>query len=135
MPERISSLRLRGDKVQVRYVHPDELGDESEHCDGLFTSHDGLIEVRHDALGAGGLRTLCHEITHYFLVWGALSDVFLSHDDTGKLEEGVCNAIGSMLYEVIRDNPDLVCEIIGVDSKQTGEQIREIVGRMGGVGE
>lgn len=129
MAERIESLRLRGDDIQVQYVSPDELGDENEHCDGLYTSHDNLIQIRNDAIGAGLLRTLCHEIVHFFIAWGGLGSQWKHDEDISDgVEEGVADAMGAMLYEVIRDNPDL-CDLVRKKSTKC-EPSRAFMGRV-----
>jgi hypothetical protein len=106
-------LLLRGDSVPVDRVPSSVLGDENEHCDGDFHSHTGTIRIRDDAAGPGFYRTLGHEIAHYFLAWGGLSS--REKDAEGSnLEEAICDAMGAMLVEVVRDNPELVSQIQGL---------------------
>lgn len=106
---------LRGDRVSVARVPAEVLGDENEHCDGIFTSHKGTIRVRDDSHGPGFWRTLFHEVFHFHLAWGGLSS--REKDSEGStLEEGVCDCGGATLYEFIRDNRH-ICEKIWAEQE------------------
>ena len=100
-------LKLSGDPVSVIKVDPEELAKEDD-CDAIIEFHKCGIRIREDAVGAGEARILCHEITHHRLAWSGLSAVLKSHDESGLLEEAICDCMGSMLYEVIGDNAELV---------------------------
>lgn len=100
-------LTLSGDPVDVTKVDPDKLAKEDD-CDAIIQFHSCGIKIRSDAEGAGEARILCHEIVHHQLAWSGMSAILKSHDESGQLEEAMCDCLGSMLYEVVGDNPTLV---------------------------
>ena len=103
-------LRLSGDPVWVTKVEPEQLAKEDD-CDAIIQFHSCGIKIRDDAEGAGEARILCHEIVHHRLAWSGMSAILKSHDDSGQLEEAMCDCLGSMLYEVVGDNPELVAKL------------------------
>lgn len=108
----IKQLFLRGDCVAVDFVDREVVDVEHDNCDADFLPRKSRIRISNDADEQGALRTLGHEVAHFFLDWGGLKQGLhaAAHDEKSgeALVEGVCDMFGAALVEVIRDNPHLV---------------------------
>ncbi len=100
-------LCLSGDWIRVESIPADKLV-EGDDCDAVLQHHKNRIQVRDDAIGACYLRIICHEISHHQLAWSGMRPILEGYDESGQLEEALCDSFGSMLYEVVRDNPELI---------------------------
>lgn len=126
----IGELILCGDNVSVELVHKDLIATAEDNCDGEMSSSANRIRIRDDCTQQALLRILGHEIAHFQLFWGGLDGGIKAaarDEEQGKaLVEGICDLIGSVLVEVVRDNPHLVrsiWEAYGKDEK--GESLRD----------
>jgi hypothetical protein len=92
-----------------------------DDCDGEINNCLGTIKIRDDATGTAFLCILGHECTHFALAWSGLSQILQSHDESGKLEEAVCDAMGRALVEFIAENPEVCRYVWRVFSELHGE--------------
>lgn len=110
-----AAVTLKGDRVAVALVPPSTLAEKPEdHCDGAVNFHDSLIRIREDSESQGAFRILGHEIAHFYLAWGgadAALHAVLESDAAHHMVEAICDCMGAMLVEVIRDNPELVAAV------------------------
>ena len=121
------TLVLAGDTIQVQFVDKALIATEEDNCDGEMSSSLNRMRIRDDCAPQAELRIIGHEIGHFHLFWGGLDGgikAAAKDEDQGKaLVEGVCDLIGSVLVEIIRDNRHLVekiWEAYGQEQATTG---------------
>ena len=102
----IPYLILHGDRVQVQVV---DLTDASAD----FSYQQTRIRIKPGLEPQAQLRCLAHEIVHFSLAWSGLSALLEE-----PMEEAICDALGSGIIELIRDNKPICNAIWETYAKQ-----------------
>jgi len=91
-PFRYNITDIHGEVADGRFVH------------GEATYHKTLIKVDANSSKQGAMQTLMHEIIHTIRYQSAIQPT--------ENEEYVCDALAFGIIQVIKDNPELVKEIV-----------------------
>lgn len=99
-------LILGGARVTVKVVKCNDMpvGDNGEALSGLCDYETQEISVSDACTGLALHRVLGHEIVHHWLHWAGMDEVVNKLDDTGKVLEGLCNAIGVAFVDYLMNN-------------------------------
>ena len=91
-PFRYNITDIHGEVTDGRFVH------------GEATYHKTLIKVDANSSKQGAMQTLMHEIIHTIRYQSAIQPT--------ENEEYVCDALSFGLIQLIKDNPELIKEIV-----------------------
>ena len=98
----IKSIKIGPFHYAIADIHGET--DDGRFVHGRATFHKTLIEIEASSSKQGALHTLMHEIVHTIRYQAAIKPT--------EDEEYVCDSMAYGLIQLIKDNPELIKEIV-----------------------